>query len=179
LPGGADRPVLQRGFTGAATDHEPVSTGFSNKGFTRRQTMSRTVYSEIFFHAVWRTKDSLPMITKEMRPRLHNYIKHRCCETAGVFCHAIGGMPDHVHLCVSVPPTLLMSDWVGELKGASSHHINHEFRPKSLQWQAGYGVVSFGKNNLDFVKEYIERQEEHHSAGGSHERLERTEAEEG
>ncbi|HUT55255.1 MAG TPA: hypothetical protein VM658_17835 [bacterium] len=29
--------------------------------------MSRTVYSEIFFHIVWRTKDSLPMITKEMR----------------------------------------------------------------------------------------------------------------
>lgn len=135
--------------------------------------MPGKVYSEIYLHIVWRTKDSFPMITDEIQPRLYKYIKHRCAQTKGVFCHAIGGTADHIHLCVFVPPSLLISDWIGEIKGGSSHFINHEVRPKSLQWQAGYGVVSFGKNNLDFVKEYIQGQKEHHSSGKTHDRLER------
>ena len=119
------------------------------------------------------------MIKNEIETSLYNYIKHRCASTQGVYCHAIGGTRDHIHLCVSVPPTLLIADWVGELKGASSHHINHNVRPKSLQWQAGYGVVSFGKNNLRFVKEYIENQKAHHSSGKTHDRLEIIESPEG
>jgi putative transposase len=82
-------------------------------------------------------------------------------------------------LAVSLPPTVLISDWIGELKGASSHYINHQVRDKALQWQAGYGVVSFGKNNLDFVKKYLENQKEHHAKGKIHDRLERIEADGG
>jgi putative transposase len=112
------------------------------------------------------------MIGNEIETSLYKYIIHRCASTHGVYCHAIGGTRDHIHLCVSVPPNLLISDWVGELKGAASHHINHNVRPKSLQWQAGYGVVSFGRNNLEFVKKYIEKQKEHHLTGKTHKRLE-------
>jgi len=137
--------------------------------------MSRKIYSEIFLHIVWRTKSNLPMITKEIEESLHKYLKHRIVETSGVFCHAVGGTTDHIHLCVFVPPTLLVSDWIGELKGASSHYINHEVRPKALQWQTGYGVVSFGKNNLEFVKHYVFDQKAHHASGKTHDRLERIE----
>jgi len=115
------------------------------------------------------------MITKDIEEPLYKYLKHRCAQTTGVFCHDVGGTADHIHLCVSIPPTLLISDWIGELKGASSHHINHNVRPKALQWQTGYGVVSFGKNNLAFVKEYIQNQKAHHTSGETHVRLERIE----
>ncbi|MBW1802891.1 MAG: IS200/IS605 family transposase [Deltaproteobacteria bacterium] len=140
--------------------------------------MSRKVYSEIYLHVVWRAKDSRPLIEVEMEEALYNFIKHKCAEAPGVFCHCIGGTDDHLHLCVSVPPSALISDLIGELKGASSHFINKKDGKKALQWQTGYGVVSFGKNNLDFVMDYIERQKEHHGSGKIHGRLERVEADE-
>jgi hypothetical protein len=68
-----------------------------------------------------------------------------------------------------------ISDFVGQLKGASSHEINQKLsqRDKILQWQSGYGVVSFGTGDLDWVIDYVRRQKEHHAQGKIHDRLER------
>ena len=44
---------------------------------------------------------------------------------------------------------------------------------KALEWQPGYGVVSFGTGDLEWVKSYIRNQREHHARGGCHDRLER------
>jgi hypothetical protein len=46
-------------------------------------------------------------------------------------------------------------------------------RNKTLQWQVGYGVVSFGTRDLPWVRAYIQNQREHHAHGEIHERLER------
>ena len=98
-------------------------------------------------------------------------------ETEGVRFHAVGGLHDHVHLAVSVPPTLKISDWIGELKGASAHYVNHKVADrKVLEWQAGYGVVSFGTKDLPWVVRYVENQREHHTAGRIYSRLERAES---
>ncbi len=142
---------------------------------TKRENrqMSVTVYSEINFHITWHTKNSLPMITRRIEERLHHYLAHKVIETPGAYLHAIGGIETHVHLAVSLEPNILVSDWVGKLKGGSSHFINHEVRPKALEWQRGYGIVSFGTRDLQWVVEYIKNQEEHHRAGTVHNRLER------
>ncbi|HUU95672.1 MAG TPA: IS200/IS605 family transposase [Phycisphaerae bacterium] len=139
--------------------------------------MPRNVYHEINPHIVWRTKDSAPVLVNHVENRCHHYIRHRAIQTAGVFVHEIGGMPDHVHLVVSVPPTLLISEWVGQqLKGASSHHINHEICNRNvLAWQTGYGVVSFGTRDVPWVIDYVRRQREHHTEGRAFDRLERIE----
>jgi putative transposase len=99
----------------------------------------------------------------------------------GSFVHAIGGTPTHVHLAVTVPPTLLVSEFIGKLKGGSSHEVNHQGsgNSKQLQWQGGYDVVSFGTRDLPWVVAYIENQREHHARGTIHERLERVEEVEG
>ena len=60
---------------------------------------------------------------------------------------------------------MTISELVQELKGASSFEVNKRVNRKSLEWQRGYGVVSFGKANLDWVLEYIRRQREHHASG--------------
>jgi len=65
-----------------------------------------------------------------------------------------------------------ISDMVSELKGGSSFDVNERERHKALEWQRGYGVVSFGKQNLDWVLDYIRGQRAHHAAGSVHERLE-------
>ena len=134
--------------------------------------MSDSVYSEINFHITWHTKTGLPMITPKIEERLYHYLTHKI-ETPGAYLHAIGGVATHVHIGVSLEPNILVSDWIGKLKGGSSHYINHEVQPKALEWQRGYGIVTFGTRDLKWVVEYIENQREHHRKGTIYDRLER------
>jgi REP element-mobilizing transposase RayT len=136
--------------------------------------MSRRSYSEINLHFVWHVKASLPIITPEIEPRLYKYLRSYALQSSGLIFHEIGGTETHVHIAVTIPPTLLISDWIGKLKGASSHYVNHELvNKKVLDWQSGYGVVSFGTRDLEWVVNYIRNQKEHHKQGTTVERLER------
>ena len=137
--------------------------------------MSKNYYSEINLHVVWHTKGNLPLLTPEIEKSAHSILRERMIETPGVFVHEVGGTETHVHICLSIPPTIMISEYVGQLKGVSSFEINHNnpARNKLLQWQAGYGVVSFGSKDLKWVKAYVRNQKEHHSKGNVHDRLER------
>ncbi len=136
--------------------------------------MPRNVYSEINLHFVWHTLNNVDLLTNTIESQCHHYIQHRVLQEKGIIFHEIGGTENHVHLVVSIPPTLLISKWIGELKGASSHYINHRTaNRKLLEWQTGYGVVSFGTKDLEWVKRYVHNQKEHHKRGTIYERLER------
>jgi putative transposase len=137
--------------------------------------MSRNYYSEIHLHFTWHTKESKALLTPTVEPVTHRLLKKRIIETPGVFLHEIGGTETHVHLAVTIPPTLTISQWIGELKGGSSHDVNQQMgmRNKVLQWQPGYGVVSFGTKDLEWVREYVRNQREHHRQRSVSERLER------
>jgi REP element-mobilizing transposase RayT len=130
--------------------------------------MSVRAYAEINFHITWHTKNNLPFITEKLEPEIYAFIKNRIIKTPNVHFHAIGGMPDHVHLGASFQPPFEIDRWVGEIKGASSHEFG-----KQLQWQNGYGIASFGTKDLDWVCKYIRNQKEHHRRGTLQERLER------
>jgi putative transposase len=136
--------------------------------------MPRNVYWELFYHFVWRTKDSLPLLTPAVEPLVHKFLIHRTLQTPEAVVHAVGGTDDHTHLAVSLPPTVELARWVGDLKGACAHAINHgPAGAGALAWQTGYGVVSFGKRDLPWVVEYVRGQREHHAAGRAQDRLER------
>ena len=137
--------------------------------------MSHNYYSEINLHIVWHTKNNSPLLTPSVEPICHRCLKKRVIDTPGAFVHEIGGTETHLHLAVTVPPTLTPSEWIGQLKGGTSHDVNQKIgkRQKVLQWQAGYGIVSFGTGDLEWVVEYIRNQREHHARGTIHERLER------
>src|SRR5438045_2314132 len=135
--------------------------------------MSRNYYSEIHLHLTWHTKLSRPLLTPRVEPFVRRYLKQRIVGTPGVFVHEIGGIETHVHLAITIAPTILISELVGQLKGASSHETNQEFGGKALEWQVGYGVVSYGTKDLDWVCRYIRNQREHHDSGSVEGRLER------
>lgn len=113
------------------------------------------------------------MITPKVEPRLFQFITHKILETPGVLLHAIGAIDDHIHISISPPPTIKPSEWIGKLKGSSSHHINQLFGHKTLEWQHGYGIVSFGTKDLRWVINYVENQKEHHQRGTIYDRVER------
>jgi REP element-mobilizing transposase RayT len=137
--------------------------------------MSHHYYSEINLHLTWHTKESLPLLTPQVQALTYRYVRQKIINTPGAFVHEIGGTETHTHLAVSIPPTLLISEFVGQLKGASSHEVNEQLglHGKKLQWQAGDGAVSFGRGDLEWIKEYVQNQPEHHARGRVHDRLER------
>ena len=135
--------------------------------------MARNYYAEINLHITWHTKDSSPLLVPKVEAETHHYLRGRCINTPGVYIHQIGGIENHVHLCISIAPTVLISDLVGQLKGASAHEVNQKFGEKLLVWQAGYGVVSFGTRDLPWVIDYVANQRERHSCGKIEDRLER------
>jgi putative transposase len=135
--------------------------------------MSRNYYSEIHLHMVWHTKLSQPLLTPPVERVAHQAIWHKIISCPGAFIHEVGGTETHVHVAVTLAPTIPISEFIGQVKGASSHEVNQNLGSKVLEWQAGYGVVSFGTKDLEWVKAYVRNQKAHHAKGEVYERLER------
>jgi putative transposase len=137
--------------------------------------MSRNYYSEINLHITWHCKDSCPLLTPAVEPLAHREIRQKIVKMPGAFVHEIGGTETHVHIAVTIQPTVTISEFVGQVKGASAHEVNEQMklRGKVLQWQAGYGVVSFGTKDTPWVVDYILNQREHHASGRAYDRMER------
>jgi REP element-mobilizing transposase RayT len=98
---------------------------------------------------VWHVKESRPWLTPSVEKIVHDYLRGYVVRTPGAFVHEIGGTETHVHMAVTVPPTLGISELIGKLKGSSAHEANAKLGQKRLEWQSGYGVVSFGTKDLD------------------------------
>ena len=137
--------------------------------------MAGNYYAEINLHVVWHTKDSAPRLVPKIEAVVHHYLRGKCINTPGVYVHEVGGIETHVHLCLSIVPTVGISEFIGQLKGGSSHEVNGKLGDggKVLEWQQGYGVVSFGTRDLEWVKAYVRDQKQRHAAGRVAERLER------
>jgi REP element-mobilizing transposase RayT len=76
---------------------------------------------------------------------------------------------------VSVPPTISLSDFVGQVKGSSSHlasRLNESTEP--FAWQNDYGVLSVSESHLPTIVRYIEQQVAHHRNQTLDPRLETT-----
>ena len=141
--------------------------------------MSRNYYSENHLHLTWHAKGSSPVLGPKVEAEVHHHLRGRCINTAGVYVHEVGGTETHVHVAVSMAPTVLISEFVGQLKGSSAHDVNQKLGGKVLEWQTGYGVVSFGTKDLPWVVQYIQKQKERHARGAVEDRLERITALEG
>jgi len=134
--------------------------------------MPNHVFSEIYIHVTWHTLADRSMLAGEVERYVHQSIQNRCRTTDGVFFHGIGGTVTHIHLALRIAPSIAISEVVRQLKGGSAHEANARFGQKAVDWQRGYGVVSFGKKNLEWILEYVRGQKEHHAKGIAQARLE-------
>jgi REP element-mobilizing transposase RayT len=74
---------------------------------------------------------------------------------------AAGGTTNHLHLLLSLPPTLPLAKAIQEIKGNASRWINELAPP--FAWQQGYGAFSVSQSQRKAVIDYIDRQPEHHA----------------
>lgn len=122
-------------------------------------------YWKLYYHFVWGTKHRLPLIDASFEEELHRVIAAKAQGMDG-FVHALGGMEDHLHLAVSIPPKIAPAKFIGDVKGNCSHFVNHVIKPDfEFHWQDAYGVFSFGEKSLFVIKEYIQNQKQHHADG--------------
>ena len=137
--------------------------------------MSQNYYAEIYLHLTWHTKLSRPMLNPQVAELAYSALREKAATLGGILIHDIGGIATHVHLAISIQPTVTISEMVGALKGYTSHEVNRRASRggKVLEWQTGYGVVSFGAKDLEWVSAYIQSQEAHHANHTAQDRLER------
>jgi REP element-mobilizing transposase RayT len=122
-------------------------------------------FHQLYYHFVWATHSRDPHLHRSYRPKFLEVL-HEEAEKRGGIPIRHNAMPDHVHLLVQVPPTVRVSDFIGQVKGASAFRVNREIKPKfKLRWQEGYGVLTLRKDEIAKVSRYIDNQEDHHRAG--------------
>jgi REP element-mobilizing transposase RayT len=133
-------------------------------------------YWQLFYHLVWGTRKREPIIGADVEMNLRRFFQMTVADSK-MHLHAIGFMPDHVHLVASIPPQLAISEAVRRLKGAASHGVNAELRlDASFGWQPEYGVLSFGEQALDRVIDYVVNQRQIHETRATMAKLERLDA---
>jgi putative transposase len=133
-------------------------------------------YWRMFCHIVWTTKDRRPTIEEIEEEILAASFKATFTELDAI-PHAVGFMPDHVHIAASVPPKNAVADLVRRLKGASTRAANLDSRRldrPTFGWQDSYGVLSFGEKALPDVIAYITTQKERHNSRDLWQIMERT-----
>ena len=102
------------------------------------------------------------MITSDIQEAVYAAIIGECQQLKCTVI-ALGGIEDHVHLLISFPPTLAVSNLIKKVKGSSSHLVTHEIKPgEFFKWQGSYGAFSVSHDNLDQVANYIRNQPLHH-----------------
>ncbi len=130
------------------------------------------VYAEAFYHFIWATTRREPMVTERVEALLYPFLCQKCIEKKA-FVYAVGGMPDHVHLVCSIPPTISVSDFAKAIKGSASHYINHDDFGVSVKWQRGYAYLTLAKHDLPDVIVYVENQKTRHAENQLWPKLER------
>jgi len=135
-------------------------------------------YWQLFYHLVWATKQRAPLLTPAVEPEIHGFLRGKAIGL-GATVFAIGGVADHVHLIVAIPPRLAVATFVGQIKGVASAKANQaRLTETPFRWQAEYGAFSFDGKRLPNCIAYVERQKQHHAEHATIGVLERTEDQE-
>ena len=131
-------------------------------------------YCQLFYHLVWSTKNRHHLLTPDVEPVIHNFLRSKAIGL-GATVFALNGTEDHVHLVVSIPPKIAVSRFIGQIKAVASTKFNKSRSDlPPFCWQEEYGAFSFDAKRLPNYIAYVERQKEHHACGTIIPVLERT-----
>ena len=113
------------------------------------------------YHIVWITKYRFNVLKGAIRERVREIIRQVCAENGvDIISGVLSG--DHVHMFVSIPPKLSVSDFMRKVKGRSSHKIQLEFPVLRKRywgrhfWGRGYFSTTSGAITDDIILQYLE-----------------------
>ena len=122
---------------------------------------SHTVF-ENQFNLVWITKYRYPVLTGEVGLFVRDVIRRTCLKLNVQIIKGVVSK-DHIHLFVSVPPCLSISDMMQQVKGLSSFRVQQKFPELKKRywgrkfWARGYFSTTSGRVGKEVVLQYIEQ----------------------
>ena len=123
-------------------------------------------------HTAWKCQYHIVFIPKYRKKQWYGQVRADVREIIRTLCgykgvEIIDGAvcPDHVHLCVSIPPKMSISTFMGYLKGKSTlmiydRHPNLQSKWNKAFWARGYYVATIGNVTEEAIKKYIREQSE-------------------
>ena len=119
-------------------------------------------YITAYVHFVWTTKNRIPFLKDSIRSKVIEHIKENAKEK-NIYIDEINGFEEHIHCLVSLGPNKSLEKIAQLLKGESSFWTNkNNLTSQKFGWQNDYWVAGVGKAELNRVRNYIRKQEEHH-----------------
>ena len=101
------------------------------------------------YHIVFAPKYRRQVIYGKLKVEIGKILR-KLCEQKGVEIIQAEACPDHIHMLVSIPPSMAVADFVGYLKGKSSLMIFDRFANLKYKygnrhfWCRGYYVDTVG-----------------------------------
>jgi putative transposase len=130
---------------------------------------SHSIYN-LKYHIIFCTKYRYRVLTGEVSERLREIIRE---VSRTDYVEIISGSisPDHVHVLLSIPPSISLSKVMQYMKGKSSRKLLDEYKNLRKRywgqhlWARGYFAVTVGDLNSEEVQRYIENQEIEQGSG--------------
>ena len=124
---------------------------------------SSHVQYDIQIHIVWTTKYRYKVLTGKVALRVRELIRQGCNSMdVTIIKGSIG--KEHIHLLLSIPPSISVSKLIQQLKGKTSRVLLSEYKDLKKRywgqhlWAAGYFCRSVGYVTQEIIKDYIENQ---------------------
>ena len=123
-------------------------------------------------HTKWKCQYHIVFIPKYRKKVLYGKVRDDVREVIRTLCkyknvEIIEGAVciDHVHLCLSIPPKMSISEFMGYLKGKSALMIYDRHPELGNKWNRsfwarGYYVSTIGNVDEATIRKYIKEQEE-------------------
>lgn len=123
-------------------------------------------------HTKWNCQYHIVFIPKYRKKQLYGRVRtdvrdiiKMLCQYRGVEIIEGAVCVDHVHLCVSIPPKMSVSNFMGYLKGKSTlmiydRHPELQNKWNKAFWARGYYVATIGNVTEETVRKYIQEQSE-------------------
>jgi len=118
---------------------------------------------KVWLHFVWSTKNRIPYLQNSIRPKVFDHIRQNA-RKKNIHIDFINGYIEHIHCLISLGSDQTLEKLMQLIKGESSFWINkNQLTKTKFGWQDEYFVASVSESNLEKVRRYIAKQEEHHS----------------
>ncbi len=111
---------------------------------------------------VWSTKYRYKVLLGDVRVRVRDIVRQVCAENGVDIIQGVLSS-DHVHMFVSVPPKLAVSDLMRKMKGRSSHKVQRDFSQLKKRywgrhfWGRGFFSTTNGAITEDIVLQYLKQ----------------------
>jgi Transposase and inactivated derivatives len=119
-------------------------------------------YRQVLYHIVFCTHKRQNTILPTHQDQLYRYI-WGIVKSKDSVLYRINGTENHVHILSDLHPTIALSNYIRDIKRASSLWMKRTGHyPHFTSWADGACVMTYSFRDKEMITNYIKNQKEHH-----------------